>query len=142
MASYEIAPIITTGTKSPWVIEGERMFFVLIFKPVSTHEDLEVVIPFQFIGTPGGSSADPSQQRPFVKQPVDGIPNFPLACGGIDQVDLDPTVIGDVMLLTFAEGGKAVPAEPDGWQHDRAAVSIERYKLNGYPPLSRAREQI
>ncbi len=55
---------------------------------------------------------------------------------------IDPTIESDVMLLTFAEGGLAAPSEPDGWKHERANVSIDRYKLNNHPPLTRAREQI
>jgi hypothetical protein len=55
---------------------------------------------------------------------------------------IDPIEEGDVMLLTFADGGKAVPAEQDGWHYERARKSIERYKLNDYPPLSRARADI
>jgi hypothetical protein len=55
---------------------------------------------------------------------------------------IDPTVESDVMLLTFCEGGMAVPAEQDGWLYHRARESIERYKLNDHPPLCRARETI
>jgi hypothetical protein len=55
---------------------------------------------------------------------------------------IDPTVEGDVMLLTFSEGGRAVPADRDGWQHERAQISIDRYKLNDHPPLLRARAKI
>jgi hypothetical protein len=55
---------------------------------------------------------------------------------------IDPTVEGDVMLLTFADGGMAIAAQSDGWQHERAKRSIELYKLNEHPPLSRAREDV
>jgi hypothetical protein len=58
---------------------------------------------------------------------------------------IDPTVAADVMLLTFANGGRAVPAVPieqDPWHYERAKVSIERYKLNDHPPLLRARASI
>jgi hypothetical protein len=55
---------------------------------------------------------------------------------------LDPTIKGDVTLLTFAERGIAVPAEAEGWPHERAKVSIERYKLNRHPPLARSRERV
>ena len=55
---------------------------------------------------------------------------------------LDPTRADDVILLTFAEGGRAVAAEPNGWLRERAETSITRYKLNEHPPLSRAREEI
>jgi hypothetical protein len=55
---------------------------------------------------------------------------------------IDPTEEKDVMLLTFAEDGRAVPAEQHGWQRERAEKSIERYKLNDYPMLSRARADV
>lgn len=57
---------------------------------------------------------------------------------------IDPTIESDVMLLTFVDGGIASPAvaDPNDWHHQRAKRSIERYKLNDYPPLSRARQQI
>lgn len=55
---------------------------------------------------------------------------------------IDPTVLKDVMLITFTEGGKAEPAEPDGWQHQRAYCSIKRYKLNDYQPLVTARANV
>lgn len=58
---------------------------------------------------------------------------------------LDPTKQSDVVLLTFVDGGRAEPSEPNppgGWFHERARHSIERYKLNEHPPLSRAREAV
>ena len=63
-------------------------------------------------------------------------------CDDEAPVLLDPTKEADVMLLTFADGGRAVPAEQDGWHHERARRSIERYKLNGHTPLCRARGDI
>jgi hypothetical protein len=71
-----------------------------------------------------------------------------IARGPGDDVDLensvllDPTVKADVILLTFVEGGRAAPAMPSGWDWERATISIERYKLNDHPPLSRARQQV
>jgi hypothetical protein len=71
------------------------------------------------------------------------------ASGPKDECDdespylIDPTRLSDVILLTFAEGGLAVPAAAeDGWHRDRALRSIERYKLNEHFPLLRARSRI
>jgi hypothetical protein len=55
---------------------------------------------------------------------------------------IDPTVASDVILLSFAEGGIAVPSESDGWPRERAEESIKRYKLNAHPPLTRARADV
>lgn len=55
---------------------------------------------------------------------------------------LDPTRADDVILLTFAETGRAVAAESAGWLRERAERSIERYKLNDHPPLLRARSEV
>jgi hypothetical protein len=55
---------------------------------------------------------------------------------------IDPTIESDVVLLTFAEGGLAMPTESNGWGHERAKVSIDRYKLNDHAPLRRARAQV
>lgn len=64
-------------------------------------------------------------------------------CDDESPLLIDPTVASDVMLLTFAEGGKAVPSEQEeGWYRERALKSIERYKLNAHTALSREREQV
>jgi hypothetical protein len=55
---------------------------------------------------------------------------------------LDPTRADDVILLTFAETGRAVAAETVGWFCERAEKSIKRYKLNEHPPLLRARSEV
>ncbi len=79
---------------------------------------------------------------------------FPLKAGSLvatcpeDNCDdevcvlIDPTRKSDVDLVTFSNGGVAVPAEAGGWDRERAEMSIKRYKLNDHPPLSRAREEI
>jgi hypothetical protein len=78
---------------------------------------------------------------------------FPLGAGSIaaqgpedeckDEayVLIDPTVKRDVVLLTFADGGIAVPVDAEGWGRVRALVSIKRYNLD-FPPLLRARAEI
>lgn len=53
---------------------------------------------------------------------------------------IDPIRKDDVDLITFSNGGIAVPAESDGWRCERADKSIKRYKLNDHPPLNRARK--
>ncbi len=58
------------------------------------------------------------------------------------RVLIDPTRKDDVDLITFADGGLAMPAESRGWSWERADKSIKRYKLNDYPPLLRAREKV
>lgn len=64
-------------------------------------------------------------------------------CDDESPLLIDPTVLSDVRLLTFAEGGKVVPTvQDDVWDRERALRSIERYKLNEHPALSRAREQV
>lgn len=56
---------------------------------------------------------------------------------------LDPTVLADTLMLSFTEGGRAVPApECEDWGKLRVEKSIERYKLNDHPPLSRARSGV
>src|SRR5688572_16055458 len=54
-------------------------------------------------------------------------------CDDEAPVLLDPTREDDVMLLTFADGGRAAPAENAGWLRERAERSIERHKLNDHP---------
>jgi hypothetical protein len=63
-------------------------------------------------------------------------------CDDEAPVLIDPTVPSDVMLLTFAEGGRAAPLYSDGWPHERASRSIERYKLNDHPAMLRARADV
>lgn len=63
-------------------------------------------------------------------------------CDDEAHVLIDPIRKSDVDLITFSNGGVAVPAFADGWDRERAVKSIERYKLNGYPPLRRAREEV
>jgi hypothetical protein len=58
------------------------------------------------------------------------------------SVLIDPTRKNDADLITFSNGGVAVPAEADGWDRERAEKSIERYKLNEHPALCRAREDV
>ena len=55
---------------------------------------------------------------------------------------IDPTRKSDVDLITFSNGGMAVPFRNKGWDWERAEKSITRYKLNDHPPLRRAREQL
>jgi hypothetical protein len=63
-------------------------------------------------------------------------------CDDEARVLIDPIRKADVDLITFSDGGKAVPLEPDGWNHERALKSIERYKLNGHVPLRRGRATV
>jgi hypothetical protein len=63
-------------------------------------------------------------------------------CKDEAPVLIDPTLAGDVILLTFSRGGKAVPASSDDWERERAEKSIQRYKLNDHPALLRARETV
>lgn len=64
-------------------------------------------------------------------------------CDDESPLLIDPTVESDVILLTFAEGGKAVPSESEeGWHRERALKSIERYKLNDHPALTQARRDL
>jgi hypothetical protein len=55
---------------------------------------------------------------------------------------IDPVRKSDVDLITFSNGGVAVPAKPDGWEWERADRSIKRYKLNEHIPLRRGREEV
>lgn len=72
---------------------------------------------------------------PFARCPDDN-------CDDESPTLIDPTREDDVTLLTFAEGGRALPTHASGWAHERAMVSIERYKLNDHAPLSRGRENV
>lgn len=45
---------------------------------------------------------------------------------------LDPTNPDDPILITFDESGKAIPSETDGWNKERASVSIDLLHLNYY----------
>jgi hypothetical protein len=56
---------------------------------------------------------------------------------------IDPIKLFDVSLLTFANRGIALPnPATSAWDAERAEASIERYKLNSFPPLARARESL
>jgi hypothetical protein len=63
-------------------------------------------------------------------------------CDDEARVLIDPIRKADVDLITFSDGGQAVPFEPDGWNRERALRSIERYKLNDHTPLRRGREEV
>jgi hypothetical protein len=56
---------------------------------------------------------------------------------------LDPTREGDPDLISFDERGLAKATPGIGpWPQVRADTSIERYKLNGYEPLRKARQKV
>ncbi|HWB05570.1 MAG TPA: hypothetical protein VG796_21305 [Verrucomicrobiales bacterium] len=58
------------------------------------------------------------------------------------NVLIDPTRKADVDLITFSEGGIAVPNSADPWGQHRAQVSIERYNLNTHSAFVRARANL
>jgi uncharacterized protein (TIGR02646 family) len=56
---------------------------------------------------------------------------------------LDPTDPNDSMLLSFNEDGDAIPMPgKEGWDEERAKVSIERYGLNSLPQLCEGRRRV
>jgi len=56
---------------------------------------------------------------------------------------LDPTDPSDPTLLAFNETGDAVPSLGiDGWEKERAEVSIFRYGLNHLPQLNEGRRKV
>lgn len=56
---------------------------------------------------------------------------------------MDPTDPSDPMLLSFGEDGTCIPAPGcDGWEMERADVSIARYGLNRLPQLCEGRRKI
>lgn len=63
-------------------------------------------------------------------------------CDDEAHVLINPIRKDDVDLITFSNGGVAVPSESDGWGRERADKSIKRYKLNDHPPLLRARQDV
>jgi hypothetical protein len=63
-------------------------------------------------------------------------------CDDEANVLIDPIRKSDVDLITFTNGGIAVPSEPEGWNRERAEKSIERYGLNEHPALNRARAAV
>ncbi|MBW1780410.1 MAG: hypothetical protein JRL30_06685 [Deltaproteobacteria bacterium] len=56
---------------------------------------------------------------------------------------LDPIDPSDPMLLSFDDDGTCIPAPGcDGWEKERADVSIDRYGLNSLPQLCEGRRKI
>jgi uncharacterized protein (TIGR02646 family) len=56
---------------------------------------------------------------------------------------LDPTEADDPSLLSFNENGDAIPMPgKDGWDEERAKVSIERFGLNDLPQLCEGRRRV
>jgi uncharacterized protein (TIGR02646 family) len=56
---------------------------------------------------------------------------------------LDPTDPSDPMLLSFDDDGTCIPAPGcDGWEKERAEISIDRYGLNSLPQLCEGRRKI
>lgn len=56
---------------------------------------------------------------------------------------LDPTEPNDPMHLSFDEKGDAIPSPGfEGWEKERAEVSIERYGLNNLPQLCEGRRRV
>jgi uncharacterized protein (TIGR02646 family) len=56
---------------------------------------------------------------------------------------IDPIDPADPMLLSFDESGGCIPSPGcEGWEKERADVSIERYGLNSLPQLSEGRQRV
>ena len=76
-----------------------------------------------------GSQRASSENRPLVEDEV-----FTL---------LDPIDYADPLFLSFHEGVDCIPSPGcDGWERERAEISIERYGLNSLPQLREGRQKV